>query len=176
VNNLTAFWLDDKNEMGEVKNMNSGEKNVLRETTFREQILTLLEVERQLENRWVVQKFQFDEWRGINVNAIIADDPISERFPITGTPTYETSGEALAAMQKLQRDTRTFRWKSRPHWKTSSMRSWLRGQATSGQGLDNIQNGGKCCGFCLSWFSRVQSLMSSRSATPWLNRAIRKNV
>ena len=72
------------------------------DATFREQVQTLLQVERQLENRWVIQKFQFGEWRGIIVYAIIPDDPISETAPMTGTATYATSGEAMKAMEKLQ--------------------------------------------------------------------------
>jgi hypothetical protein len=82
--------------------VNSEAKRILRETTFREQIQMILAIEIQLENRWVIQKFEFDKWCGIKINTIIPDDPISEAWPMTGTPTYATSGEALEVMQKLQ--------------------------------------------------------------------------
>ena len=83
--------------------MNSKEKRKLRETTFQEQIQTVLAVERQLAGRWVIQRFQSycDEWRGIRVTAIITDDPVHEEPPISGTATYATSSEAVDAMEEL---------------------------------------------------------------------------
>ena len=81
--------------------MNSQEKQKLRETTFQEQIQTLLTVERNLAGRWVIQRFQFDDWLGVRVNPLMTDDPIHEEPPISGTATFATSGEAVEAMIAL---------------------------------------------------------------------------
>ncbi len=78
------------------------EKVKLRETTFREQIQIVHKVEQQLSCHWVIQRLQFEEWCGVRVNPLMADDPIHEEYPISGVATYATSGEATDAMVALQ--------------------------------------------------------------------------
>jgi hypothetical protein len=101
VNNLNAFELDGQKEMSVIRKVKSQEKGKLRETTFLEQIQTVLAVERELEGRWVIQREFYGEWRGIIIRPIIPHDPVSEPFPLTGTATYPTSGEAVDAMERL---------------------------------------------------------------------------
>ena len=95
--------MDGQTEKSESKNMNSGEKRSLRETTFREQIETVLAVERELEGRWVIQKFAYGEWRALWVNPISPENPVSEMwYPFGSSMSYATSGEAVEAMIKLK--------------------------------------------------------------------------
>jgi len=77
--------------------MNGEERNRLRETSFREQVETIIAVAEQLEGWWVIQRFQFDEWRGIRINPLMTDDPVHEEYPVSGTLTYATSSEAVDA-------------------------------------------------------------------------------
>jgi hypothetical protein len=82
---------------------NAGDASLwhLRETKFHEQIALLLRVTEQLRGCWVVQRNLFDEWRGLFVNPISPEAPLSKGFyPVTGT--YATSGEAVDAMLAMQ--------------------------------------------------------------------------
>jgi hypothetical protein len=83
--------------------MNGEEKRKLRETTFADQIEAMFVVEWELEGRWVIQKFAYEEWRGLWVNPIATENPVSEMWsPFNGVPSYATSGEATDAMMELQ--------------------------------------------------------------------------
>lgn len=79
-------------------------KDDIREVGFAEQITIVLRLERELQGRWVIQKFMFDEWRGVTISAINPAEPIYDTwYPICKILTYATSAEAADAMMELQR-------------------------------------------------------------------------
>lgn len=83
--------------------MASDERKSVRETSFSEQVQTVLAVERQLAGRWVIQKFAYGEWRALWLNPIMPGNPLSEMWaPFSGVQSYATSGEAVDAMMELQ--------------------------------------------------------------------------
>ena len=78
-------------------NVNSDAKRTLRETTFREQIETVLMVEQKFEGRWVIQKFKFGEWSGLWVVPIDVEDPVTEMWgPFGSSTTPPKSNRSLA--------------------------------------------------------------------------------
>lgn len=77
--------------------------NEIKEESFAEQIATLVRVTAELKGRWIIQKFQFEEWRRIILNPLMLYDPVHECWaPICGVTTYATSSEAADAIQTLQ--------------------------------------------------------------------------